>query len=214
MKLTERLLKAKHWQLFLITFGLPMVCYIIMMTVIFSILSNERVPDPRVILNFFSFFPIMITIFAGTLFAWLWALAVGLQKNIPPGIEMKTGRFKLFFFIPVVYLFLVMIGIEVLVNSIATTMDRTAEAELAWMPGVVAFVVPLHLLSMFGIFHCLYFVAKTIKTVELQRETTFSDFAGEFFMIWFYPIGVWIIQPRINKMIIDPDQTARESNRN
>jgi hypothetical protein len=54
---------------------------------------------------------------------------------------------------------------------------------------------------MFCIFYTLYFVAKTFKTVELQREVKFSDFAGEFFMIWFYPIGIWIIQPKINKMI-------------
>jgi hypothetical protein len=29
----------------------------------------------------------------------------------------------------------------------------------------------------------------------------FRDFAGEFFLVWFYPVGVWIIQPKINKMI-------------
>ena len=47
----------------------------------------------------------------------------------------------------------------------------------------------------------VYFVAKTYKTVELQRQVSFSDFAGEFFMIWFYPIGIWIIQPKLNKII-------------
>jgi hypothetical protein len=38
-----------------------------------------------------------------------------------------------------------------------------------------------------------------VKTIELQREVTFSDFAGEFFLIWFYPVGIWIIQPKVNK---------------
>jgi bacteriorhodopsin len=66
---------------------------------------------------------------------------------------------------------------------------------------IFALVVPLHLFSMFYIFYTLYFAAKTVKTVELQREVTFSDFAGEFFLIWFYPVGVWIIQPKVNKMI-------------
>lgn len=64
-----------------------------------------------------------------------------------------------------------------------------------------AIIVPLHLFSMFCIFYSLYFVAKTFKTVELQREVSFSDFVGEFFLIWFYPIGIWFIQPKINKMI-------------
>ena len=67
--------------------------------------------------------------------------------------------------------------------------------------GLVGIIVPLHLFSMFCIFYCLYFVAKTFKTVELQREVSFSDFAGEFFMIWFFLIGIWIVQPKVNKMI-------------
>ena len=71
-----------------------------------------------------------------------------------------------------------------------------------------AVIFPLHIFSMFCIFYCLYFVAKTIKTIELQRQVTFSDFAGEFFLIWFFFIGVWILQPRINKMIADDKGTG------
>ena len=67
--------------------------------------------------------------------------------------------------------------------------------------GIFGIILPLHFLSMFGILHSMYFVAKTFKTVELQREVSFSDFAGEFFLIWFYPVGIWIIQPKINKMV-------------
>jgi hypothetical protein len=65
----------------------------------------------------------------------------------------------------------------------------------------MAIIIPLHLFSMFCIFYCLYFVSKTFKTAELQRQTTFSDFAGEFFLLWFYPVGIWIVQPKINKMV-------------
>jgi putative effector of murein hydrolase LrgA (UPF0299 family) len=72
---------------------------------------------------------------------------------------------------------------------------------LDFISGLFAFIIPIHLFAMFCIFYSLYFVAKTIKTVELQRAVTFSDFVLEFFLIWFYPIGIWIIQPQINKMI-------------
>jgi hypothetical protein len=65
---------------------------------------------------------------------------------------------------------------------------------------IFALIVPLHLFSMFCIFYCLYFNAKALKIVEWQRPVTFSDFAGEFFLIWFFPIGIWIIQPRINRL--------------
>jgi hypothetical protein len=51
----------------------------------------------------------------------------------------------------------------------------------------------------------MYFVAKTFKTVELQKEVTFSDFIGEFFMFWFYYIGILFLQPKINKMVEDDE---------
>ena len=80
-------------------------------------------------------------------------------------------------------------------------MENGEESGGGIMGSIVAVIIPVHLFSMFCIFYSLYFVAKTFKTVELQREVSFSDFAGEFFMIWFYPIGIWIVQPKINKMI-------------
>lgn len=88
---------------------------------------------------------------------------------------------------------------------IGFTLDGLVESEQepsgGLIAGLVGVIVPLHLFSMFCIFYCLYFVSKTIKTVELQREVSFSDFAGEFFMIWLFPIGVWIVQPKINRMM-------------
>ena len=56
-------------------------------------------------------------------------------------------------------------------------------------------------LSTFSMFYYLYFVAKTIKIAELQKKLEFVNFASEFFLIWFYPIGIWFIQPKINKII-------------
>ena len=70
--------------------------------------------------------------------------------------------------------------------------------------GMFFVIFPLHMFAMFAIFYCLYFVAKTYKTVELQRTVTFSDYAGEFFLFWFFPIGIWVIQPKINAMVNNP----------
>jgi hypothetical protein len=32
---------------------------------------------------------------------------------------------------------------------------------------------------------------------------SFYDFSGPFFLLWFFPIGIWIIQPRINRLFTD-----------
>ena len=56
----------------------------------------------------------------------------------------------------------------------------------------------------------LYFCSKTIKTVELQKEVFFGEFIGDFFGLWFYPIGIWFIQPKINKLAKDKIETIND----
>jgi len=63
-------------------------------------------------------------------------------------------------------------------------------------------------------FYCLYFISKSLKAVELQRDVTFNDYAGEFFLIWFFPIGIWFIQPRINKLFDETLQIPEQGNNN
>lgn len=187
----EKFLKAKHWQLFILILGIPVLFQVGMMIMMFSNFSVGTEPDPAMMFNYMKFFPIMMLVFAGGLFGWFWSVAIGLQRKVPEGINMKVKKFKLFFFIPLVYILLFM-------GFFAITITRGD-----FSPLIFAVIVPLHLFSMFCIFYTLYFVAKTFKTVQLQREVTFSDFGGEFFMIWFYPVGIWIMQPKINKMIAE-----------
>ncbi|MNL47293.1 hypothetical protein D3C87_1700740 [compost metagenome] len=68
------------------------------------------------------------------------------------------------------------------------------------MSAALLLIIPLHLFSIFCLIYTLYFNAKSLKAVETRKPVTFSDFAGEFFLLWFFPVGVWIIQPRINKI--------------
>lgn len=200
MKFTQLFLRAKHWQLFLPLFGIPMIFYFVMMASIFTTIANQSEPDPLFIFDYFKFFPILMILSSGIFFGWFWSVAIGLQYKVPAHVKMKITKFKVFFFIPMVYIFLLSIGMVMLFNNLPQPDDRVEES-LGVIGGVMMFIVPMHLFSMFCIFYSLYFVAKTFKTVELQRETAFSDFAGEFFLIWFYPIGVWIIQPKINKIV-------------
>lgn len=197
MALTERFLKAKHWQLFLLTFGTPMIFQFIFMGKMFSSIGSATVPDLSTMLNLSKIYPLLMIPFGLAFFGWFWSVAIGLQSKIPENVKMKVKKFKLFFFILLVYLLIINVLLWVLTNGMTGTIEPSNDqAGFAF-----ALIVPLHLFSMFCIFYSLYFVAKTFKTVELQREVSFSDFAGEFFMIWCYPIGIWIVQPKINKMI-------------
>jgi hypothetical protein len=131
-------------------------------------------------------------LFIGLFFNWLYALGINLYKKLPATAPMSLTRFKIFLFMPFTYMVLLSLYMSVMFSRILSD-DQLNSGMFAW-------IFPLHLFSMFCIFYCFYFNAKALKSVELQMPATFSDFAGELFLIWFFPIGVWIIQPRINKM--------------
>ena len=194
----KKFLTAKHWQLFVLLIGLPVICQFILMGVMFSSLSGlssrETMPDIR---PFFIIFPIMMILVIVVFFGWFYSLGTNLFKMLPDTAGMSLTRFKVFLIIPVIYI----VFICVFMYGFAPAMFVLGQSD----PRIFLLIIPIHIFSMFCIFYCLYFNAKVLKTVELQRPVTFSDYAGEFFLLWFFPVGVWIIQPRINRLF---DSTA------
>ncbi len=178
-----KFLTLKHWQLFGLLLVIPMILQAIFMG---SMLSNDNPTTGSIA------FPIMMIFLVGLFFGWFYALGTNLHKKLPTTAKMNLTKFKIFLFIPVIY----MLFLSVFMAGMFSNSTTVGEPN----PTIFALIVPLHLFSMFCIFYCLYFNAKALKTVEWQRPVTFSDFAGEFFLIWFFPFGIWIIQPRINKL--------------
>ena len=176
----KRLLLLKHWQLFGLMIG------VMIFNSFFDMGSSKIV------------WAIFLLLFVAIFFGWFWVMGINLYPKLPPNANLNLNRFKLFMLISAVYL----ISISLLFGgiSIGTNGDSTG--------GFAVIIVPIHLFSMYCIFWCLAFVAKSLKTVELQRQVKFGDYAGEFFLIWFFPIGVWIIQPRINKIFSENSKTT------
>ncbi len=187
--MTKLFLRAKHWHIFTIAFALPFVLQMLLVPLV--MLEHS----PMII---FQIMPVSMSLLIVGYFGWFWSIAVGLQSKVPAGIKMKVNRFRLFFFIPLVYLVLFLLFIAYGLGGFVESGQEPSASAIGIIIGVV---LPIHFFVIFCLFYCLYFVAKTFKTVELQREVTFSDFAGEFFLFWFYPVGVWIVQPKINKMV-------------
>jgi hypothetical protein len=187
-KKMTKFLTLKHWQLFMLLIGIPMILEFLLM----GFLATTR--DPRII---FIFFPIMMIIFGGLFFAWFYSLGTNLFKKLPETARMSLTRFKLFMFIPVAYILVILLFMYGNFLNIASGGQPN--------PGIFALIIPVHLFSMFCLFYCLYFIAKALKTVEWQKPVTFGDYAGEFFLLWFFPVGVWILQPRINRLFAAPE---------
>ncbi|GGK80545.1 hypothetical protein ACD591_09965 [Rufibacter glacialis] len=193
----EKFLKAKHWQLFILTCGIPVVFQLGIMEVILSKIGSGGDSDPSAVFTYLKLSLVVVVLFAAIFFGWFWSVAIGLQGGVPKNVKMKVRKFKVFFFMPLAYILLISITMGGAVDGMVGGGTGPSEGLIG---GFIGIIVPLHLFSMFCIFYCLYFVAKTYKTVELQREVGFWDFSGEFFQFWFFPIGIWSLQPKINRM--------------
>ena len=71
-----------------------------------------------------------------------------------------------------------------------------------------AVILPLHFFAVFSQIYSWYFVSKSVALAENQRPVSFADYAGYFFAIWIFPIGVWIIQPRVNQLYANAAPTV------
>jgi len=171
-------LRAKHWQIFLVTFGIPFLVEAIFLTAIFSSLINDRNADPTIVFGFFRFFPVIMLLFMAGSFGWFWSVAIGLQKMIPATIKMKTTMFKAFFFIPLIYITGVMTAVGFFFNS--NTLQATNEPPF-WLFGAFAVIIPLHLFSVFCIFYCLYFWLKPSKQSNCKEKSPSAILLASFF---------------------------------
>lgn len=58
----------------------------------------------------------------------------------------------------------------------------------------------------FALFYCFAYPAKALKSIESGKDVSLGDYIGDFFLLLFFPIGVWFIQPRLNRIAMMNDK--------
>lgn len=186
----------KHWVLFTL-FMLPLFFQVLTVADgILTLITNEGPEQDEMLLSSMVFLGLtLITALISMVLleCWLYALATRLYAKLPQDHRLKIGRFRFAFFFPIFYIVAVMWFMWVAVRSES--------------PFMLFMIFPFHIFAMACMFYVLRFVAKSLKSVELQRPVRFGDYAGEFFLIWFFLIGVWIIQPRVNKIFAGEERS-------
>lgn len=61
--------------------------------------------------------------------------------------------------------------------------------------------IPLHLLAIILMFYLIFFVAKNLVRFETNHHFGTHSVLSTFCAIWFFPIGIFFVQPRINKIV-------------
>ena len=143
-------------------------------------------------------FPIIMILYSSILFGWFYTLGTNLYTKLPESVSMNLKIFKLFMAIPFCYILFISVAIAYGGFYLANI-----GIEGPPNPALMLFIpvfIGIHLFSIFCILYTMWFIAKALKSIEYQRSVVFADFAGDIFLICFFPIGIWIIQPKINKL--------------
>lgn len=202
--MVEKFLNAKHWQIFVFLFAVPMGIHFIMMIVLLVDVFSPSHTDTTGVFAHLRLFPLLAILYIGLYLSWFWSVAIGLQSKVPDAVHLKTTVFKLLFSYSIIFFASVMFAAFYLFNNILLS-DIAPNFEFVeefLAVGIPLFVL-LYFFAVFCMFYMVYFVAKTLKTAMLQREVKFGDFVGEFFLLWAFPVGIWFIQPKINKLVED-----------
>lgn len=173
-------LRAKHWQIFLLLVGIGFIGDVVL--VASSISATPQSPEDVAKIGLP--FGIVTVLFMVCFLGWFWSMGTFLSSIVRPALRLKTRFFRFALVYPGLYIFVFI----ALFQSVTTN------------PALFLIIFPFHFFAMFCIFYGLYFVSKSLVLAETSRRASFYDYAGPFFLIWFFPIGVWFTQPRINRL--------------
>jgi hypothetical protein len=170
-------LRAKHWQIFILVCGVYIVGQVVLVGAMLATPpSLESFAKGGLAAGLVMAFSTL------SIFLWFWSLGAFFCSIVQPELKMKSGFFRVALIYPPFYF----------VFFVATFQDSS--------PGLLGLILPLHLFAMVCMFYLLYFVAKSLVLAETSKPASFSDYAGPFFLLWFFPVGIWIVQPRVNRL--------------
>lgn len=170
-------LRAKHWQVFAFLVGGGIVCDVFPTAYMSPALFDSSIT------KFLMINVLFMAPFIAFFFGWLWSMGSFLSSVTDPRLRLKMNFFGFALIFPIPYTFTFMIVVSQ--NP---------------QPWIVLLILPFHFLAMFCMFYILYFLSKSLVMVETGKRATFYEYAGPFFLFWFFPIGVWFTQPRINQL--------------
>ncbi|HXZ12180.1 MAG TPA: hypothetical protein VEG64_07290 [Candidatus Sulfotelmatobacter sp.] len=115
-------------------------------------------------------------------FVWLWSMGSFFNSVTKPELRLKASFFRFALVYAPLYI----------VFFVASFTNSS--------PQLLAVILPPHLLGVFCVFYALWFVSKSLVLAETGAPASFHKYAGPFFLLWFFPVGIWIIQPRVNRL--------------
>jgi hypothetical protein len=116
---------------------------------------------------------------------WVWSAGSYLVSITPLDLRPSVGFFRFAVFYELVYpcMFMaVMLGGRLSLTTFLV-------------------VLPFHFFGAFLALYGLYFVTRALALAEKGKAVGASEWIVSFFLLWFFlPVGVWVVQPKINRL--------------
>lgn len=177
------LLRLKHWQAFLLLFVLPFLLQY-GLTEALDATGTILGETANLVLDAL---PSVVYVL------WLWRIGLHLYHRLPAQIKISRAYLHLGTLYFVLYTLL-------LVYTLGLVKEDVQEGNFPY--GMLLLLAPMHLLATFCILYTVYFAARSLASVEEQRMVSGAEFAGAYLQFLFLPVGIWFLQPRLNKLYL------------
>ena len=175
-------LKLRHWELFLMLV-LPTA-----MTLMFDI------PLKPLVVSSIGLFLLLV------LFAWMFSVGSWANSHLPPARRRSPLPYAAGLVIPLVYLLM----------YIFLYIPQLEQAGAPQRPPL--WLLPMHMLSLAGIFYGIWYTARQFKSLQENEDAEFLIFSSTFFLLFIFPLGIWLIQPGVNELYQKLEKTAPPAN--
>lgn len=168
--------EAKASLLFSLIFLFPTAFNLLQLFLVYSNSSNQK----------YGTIFLIVSDLLGMLFVpWLYVAGRLFYQNLKDEIHFKFKGFEASVFIMfVAYLFF----------HIVEALSLLTNFHFFGFSKLPAFIVVATTL------YPIFFVAKISRTISLGRVARLKDYFADFLMLFFFPIGVWYFQPKINSL--------------
>jgi len=127
--------------------------------------------------------------YGGFIYAlWLLILGAILHDISPDNLKLPFYFFIINFTIP--FLNIIILSIYVPQSALNQWND------------IPPILIPLHLYVMFCFFYVYYFISKSMVQYETKKKSGHDKMSGIFIALVFFPIGIWWLQKRLNKIYL------------
>lgn len=170
------LIKAKPASVFVLTFGPPFGL---------ALLSTVLIDSPSAEHVLYSIS--IATLYMGSIFL-LWIFSVG--KYLSKLMTRVSGIWNRLFKVSVAYLLLIL--------CIVVLLPLLREDHIGQALSTV--LLSMLVMALVCIYYVLGYISNAIVSIEKKDQSTFSDYVMVFLALVFFPIGIWSVQSKINRI--------------